>query len=366
MTLNFYMPTKVIMGKGCIKENAHLFKALGNKALIVTGARSAKVNGSQKDVEEALESEGISYVVYDEVMSNPTIECAYEGANLARKEQVDFVIAIGGGSPMDAAKAIALLAKQDIKQEVLFLGGYSEEVLPMIHVPTTAGTGSEVTPYAILTNDAAKTKTSISSPYLFPKIAFLDARYMKNLSLKTTINTAVDALSHAVEGMLSNRANCMCDALAKESITLIMSTMDALKKGEVTEEHREKLLYGSMLAGIVISHTGTTAVHSMGYSLTYFRNIDHGRANGLILGELLSFIEKEKPEVIEALLKVMSLESVTAFKALMNDLLGEKEVFTKEELASYAAIAIKAKNITNCIVTPDQEDVIMMYEAALL
>ena len=120
-------------------------------------------------------------------------------------------MAIGGGSPMDAAKAIALLACQDIPESALFSGEYGTEVLPMVHIPTTAGTGSEVTQYAVLTNDAAQTKTSLASPMLFPKYALLDAKYMSGLSLSTTINTAMDALSHVIEGMLSIRANAMTD-----------------------------------------------------------------------------------------------------------------------------------------------------------
>ena len=373
MNTNFYMPTRVIMGSDCITQNSNVFKTLGNKALIVTGAQSAKKNGSEKDVITALDSVGISYLVFDKVMSNPTISCAYEGASLAKENNVDFIIAIGGGSPMDAGKAIALLASQDINEQNLFSGNYENKILPMVLVPTTAGTGSEVTQYSILTNDRAQTKTSISSNLLFPTVAFLDAKYMQHLSVVTTIHTAIDALSHAVEGMLSIRASRISDGLASESIRMIMDCisdmLDALKaKSEVILDlrKREELLQASLLAGIVIAQTGTTIVHSMGYSLTYFKDVDHGRANGLLLTEYLKLVDKERPDLVRRILKAMNLSEIKQFEELMNQLLGQKEDLTAEEINQYSKIALTAKNRLNSAVVPSEEDIIEMFAKSLI
>ncbi len=129
---------------------------------------------------------------------------------------------------MDAGKAIALLAAQEIAEENLFAGNYTDQVLPMAFVPTTAGTGSEVTQYAILTNDQAQTKTSIASDLLFPNVAFLDAKYTENLPTETTINTAIDALSHAVEGLLSVKASTISNTLASAGIRMIMDCVPDL------------------------------------------------------------------------------------------------------------------------------------------
>lgn len=369
----YFMPTKLVMGKDCITKNSELFKSLGKKAMLVTGAQSAKKNGSEKDVIVALESVGISYLVYDQVVSNPTISCVYEGARLARENQVDFIIAIGGGSPMDAGKAIALLAVQDIPKENLFSGPVTDKILPLALVPTTAGTGSEVTQYSILTNDRAMTKTSIASDLLFPDIAFLDAKYTENLPVITTINTAIDALSHAVESMLSVRSSLFSDSLAMESIRLIMNCLPELKTAleaesevRISRHTREQLLLASCIAGMVIAQTGTTIVHSMGYSLTYFKDIDHGRANGLLLSEYLRFVEKVEPDLADRILKAMNLADVRTFEKLINNLLGGKEEFTREELNNYSKIAIKAKNIGNCIVQPTEEDICEMFKQALL
>ncbi len=362
MNLRFFMPTKLVMGENCIIKNADILKKMGKKALVVTGNSSAKRNGSLADVEKALTENNQEYIIFDQVMSNPTVDCVYEGAGFARKEKVDFIIAIGGGSPMDAAKAIALLACQDIPREKLFLGEYEEKVLPMVFIPTTAGTGSEVTQYSILTNDEARTKTTVAAPFLFPDVSFLDSKYMESLSNATTINTAVDALSHSVEGFLSNRTNAITDVLALESISVIAGQFGKLKNFTLTGEDRSRLLYASTLGGMVIAHTGTTAVHSMGYSLTYFKDIDHGRANGLLITEFLKLVEQEKPGRIKVLLETMKLKSLEELEEILNGLLGEKEKLTEKEILEFASIAIQAKNIANCIVIPTENDLFHIYK----
>ena len=366
MKMNFFMPTKVIMEDNCVLDHAVEFSKLGKKAMLVTGRNSAKINGAQDDVIRALAAQNMEYVIFDKIMSNPTIPCVYEGAEFVKANGVDLIIAIGGGSPMDAAKAISLIAAQDIKEENLFSGNYGKVIIPMIHIPTTAGTGSEVTPYAILTNDAKETKTSIGAPILFPTVALCDPKYMMSLSKTTTINTAIDALSHSIEGMLSVKANPVTDVLAMESIKCISECFEGLKSGNLSLEERGKLLYGSTLGGIVISHTGTTAVHSMGYSFTYFKDIDHGRANGLLLAEFMKVIEPEMKVVVENILSSMKLNSVDELKTWLADLLGEKEVITKEEIEKYASIAIKAKNIANCPVRLTEEQLVDIYTKSIL
>lgn len=366
MNMQFYMPTRIISGSGCVRANSAALAALGKRALIVTGAHSARANGSLADVTAALDAEDVEWSLYDKVMSNPTIPCVYEGAAIARAEQADFVIAIGGGSPMDAGKAIALLAAQDVPEEKLFTGPFEHKILPMALIPTTAGTGSEVTQYSILTNDAAKTKTSIASPLLFPNLAFLDARYTASLSPATTVNTAVDALCHCVESRLSVQADLMSAMIAEEGIRLIASRFGALKAGTFTPEDREILLCGSTLGGIAIAQTGTTVVHCMGYGLTYFRHIDHGRANGLLLAAFLDFLWKKSPALVAPVLAPMGFSTLEPLKEILSSLLGTRETFTEAELAGYAADAIKLKKISSSVVVPTQAELLDMYRASLL
>ena len=369
MNMNFFMPTKVIMMEDCVLKNSALLKNYGQRALIVTGAKSAKSNGSLEDMIKALIVQDIKYDIFDKVMANPSVNCVYEGADFARERKSDFVIGIGGGSPMDAAKAIAILAVQEIKEEELFLGSYGNQVLPLVLIPTTAGTGSEVTQYSILTNVQSQTKTSISTPLIFPKLALLDAKYMKTLSMEITINTAVDALSHAIEGMLSIRASDMSNNLAIYSLKKLVYCLRFLSpdysSSSLTIDIREKLLYGSMLAGMVIAHTGTTAVHAMGYSLTYFKNIDHGRANGLLLPSFLRFIMKSDQELIKKILSIMGLETIDEFETLFLRLLGEREGITEKDLERFAGIAINSKSLTNTKVVPTKEELIQIFSRSL-
>ena len=360
----FYCPVHVITGADCVKNNASVFTEFGDTALIVTGNSSA-ANGSLADVEAVLEKNGQGYVLFGGVPANPGIDCVRRGAALARECGADFVVAIGGGSPMDAAKAIALLARQNIPDKELFSGRYTSDVLPMIHIPTTAGTGSEVTQYAILTDDVRESKTSIASPYIFPQYAFLDGKYMLTLGHNTTVNTAVDALSHAVEGMLSVKAGEISDLLAAGAAGIICGMFRKLSDGTLTPDDRNRLLYAATLAGMVIANTGTTAVHAMGYSLTYYKHIDHGRANGLLLGALMQYCEKKLPHRAGFALRACGFKSAEEFSAALASLLGERESLTDEECAKYAKKAMAASNIANCAYSPAEADLYEMLKSSL-
>ncbi|MGE5474436.1 MAG: iron-containing alcohol dehydrogenase family protein [Ignavibacteriales bacterium] len=349
MQFKYFLPTKVFFGSNCIKENAGVFNTLGQKALIVTGKRSAKINGSQRDVEEALSASKIDFAVYDNVLSNPTVENVMEGADIARKENVDFVIGIGGGSPLDSAKAIALLAKNPLDSDDFFKNSFTNPVLPIAAVPTTAGTGSEVTPYSVITDTKSQNKLNVSNEIIFPKAAFLDARYTEALPKKATINTAIDALSHAVEGYLSNRASVSSDILAKESANLLGSSLKELTGESISFELREKLLYASCLAGMVIAHTGCTVLHSMGYPLTFFKNVDHGRANGLLMYEYLKLINIESEKRVNEIINSLGMKNIEELKALLDSLLNDKETVNEDEIKLYTSIAIKAKNLSNTL-----------------
>jgi alcohol dehydrogenase class IV len=365
MIQQYYMPSKILMGEDCVQTNSEAFLKMGKKALIVTGEHSAKKNGSFDDIIKVLSSNGQTWALFDKIMSNPTIESVYEGAAIARSEQVDFIIAIGGGSPMDAAKAINLLACQDIPESELFRGQYTDEILPMVMVPTTAGTGSEVTPFAVLTDNRAQTKKSIASDILFAEIVILDAKYMDNLPKEITINTTIDALSHSIEGMLSLRANPITDSMALESIRRISKCFDSLKTGELTREQRFELLYASTLAGMVITNSRTTALHALGYPLTYFHNIDHGRANGLLLGEYLKYFGENWPERANEILSAMGFSKISDFIDLLDELFGEKEMLTDEQIEKYVSMASQSFNYKNSRVIPSKDDMIEILKTSL-
>ena len=356
----YFMPTEAFFGRDCVLREGGRMKALGTHALVVTG-KSSRKNGALADVLAALGANGQTATVYDRVSPNPTVACVREGVALLRAAGADFLVAVGGGSPMDAAKAIAALAVCERPDADIFAGGYGA-ALPMAHVPTTAGTGSEVTPYAILTNDAGMTKTSISSAAMFPRFAFLDGKYMRDMPVSVTVNTALDAFSHAVEGMLSRKKTPVSDVLAEACLRILYPLL-ARTKGCLSPDERDGLLYASMLAGMTIAQSGTTAVHGMGYFLTYRYGIDHGRANGLLLGGMLRLCAKKGVPALDAILAACG-DTLDGVCATLGALLGVRERIPQDVLRTFAHRAMDNKNIQKSAYEPTEAEVLEIYRSA--
>lgn len=344
MNFRFFIGTRVIFGKDCVKSNGSELAAFGKKALIVTGRNSGRMSGALADLLEALEGQGIEYGIYDRVDNNPSLDNVQEGGDEAAAFGAEFIVGIGGGSPLDAAKAIAVLAVNRMDPVDLYKNAFGRTPLPVIAIPTTAGTGSEVTPYAILTRKDLQTKMSFGNEQTFPRLALMDPAYTASMPWEVTVNTAVDAFSHAVEGYLSRRCTPVSDALAEEAVEIFGKTVDSLLNRDLNYDTREKLLYVSMLGGMVIAHTGTTIVHGMGYSLTYFKNIPHGKANGLLLEEYFRYNHAEAGGKIDRILALLKMKDLGEFGSCMRKLLECRETFTEAELRQYAALAMKQRS----------------------
>lgn len=366
MDFTFLMPTRVIFGNRCIENNKNEFGKHGSRAFIVTGKTSAVKSGALEDVVKALSGSSISYLVYSDVLPNPSIENVREAARQARDFNADMIIGIGGGSPIDAAKAVAVLTTQDLDDDALFKGSYIIKPLAVIAIPTTSGTGSEVTPYSILTDAKDETKKNLSHESLYPKIAFLDPSYTLTLPYEITVNTAIDAFSHAVESCLSKRANSMSIMIALEALRLMGSCLFNLCQDlSVPSDKREKFLYASMLAGIAIAQTGTTVVHAMGYSLTYYKNIDHGRANGFLLIEYLRYVSPYNSLKIEQILKALDMKDLDELESSINKLLLKPDPLSEQEIDIFSQKAVLAKSVENTFPVPAMNDIKALYGASL-
>lgn len=365
MQFGFFMPTKVLFGNDCIQQNATEFSVWGRRALVVTGRNSARISGALADVGAALDGQGIAWKLFDQIGENPTFAMVEAGGEAGKDFSPDMIVAIGGGSPLDAAKAIAVLSVNEIAASQLYDGNFLNPPLPIIAIPITAGTGSEVTQYSILTDAARQTKRSFAQPGLFAKVAFLDARYTQTLSPEVTLDTAVDALSHCIEGYLSRRANPLSDALALEAIRRFGSVRTALTCGQYDLDIREALLYISMLGGMVIAQAGTTVVHALGYSLTYFHSVPHGRANGLLMGEFLRFNQGVAAEKTELLLTAMNMKSVDEFECWLDELFPVKTCLTEQELEEFADLAEKTANVANTPRQPNHEQLKQLLRDSL-
>ncbi|MBQ4518835.1 MAG: iron-containing alcohol dehydrogenase [Clostridia bacterium] len=339
--MELYIPTRVVIGQGSIREHYRSFAEFGKKALIVTGRQSAVKSGALQDVKDALFACGISWVVFNEVENNPTIETCYRGGQVAKEHGADFIIAIGGGSPMDAAKAIAAYATNDIELMDLYKP-LPNLPLPFVSVPLTAGTGSEVTPYSVLTVHEIKNKLTFTHPANFSKIAFLDPDYLKTMTRETLLDTIADALSHAVESLLSRRSTVASAVYAEATLRHLGQCIPDVVAGN---PDYERLLLASTLAGMAISHTGTIVVHSMGYMLTYYKDVPHGRANALLLPGYIRLCQEQVPDRLQTVLDAFGAENVEAFCNTIKQLTAVQCNLTPEEAKDFAAKAIVAKNV---------------------
>lgn len=342
--MQLYMPTKVYSEKECIKNHAKEIASLGKKAMVVTGKHSARKCGALQDMEDALQQENITYVIFDEIEENPSIETVMKAREFGVCEKVDFVIGIGGGSPLDAAKAIAMMiANPGLGEEVLYEASELEN-LPIICVPTTCGTGSEVTPYAILTIHKQRTKKSISHR-IYPNLALLDAKYLKSMSREGLVNTAVDALAHLLESYLNTNADELNRIYSREGLSIWKEFKKRLLDDSLLEKDYATMLHASMVAGMAITHTGTSLPHGLSYQVTYELGVPHGKAVGIFLG---GFVEgyQNKEEVAEVL-SLLDFESTVAFRKYMNELLGEvavSEELMKENVQNLLENPAKLKN----------------------
>lgn len=286
---SFYMPVNIIGGKNAVLNNAQIFSSLGKKCLIVCGKTSAKKCGALQDVISILENENIEYEIFDEITENPlTVDCC-RGGNTARKFGADFIIGIGGGSPLDASKAVCVYATNE---HIIDDGIYTEAVenapLPLIVIGTTAGTGSEVSGVSVLTRKDGR-KQSVSGKNYYARYALADPKYTYSVPFKTTVSTALDALAHAVESMFSPRADFLSKQFSLMSAKTLYPLLEKIQStNELPDEaDRDALYYASLYAGFALNKGGTGFPHGMGYALTEDYGVPHGLACAVFLPQYI-------------------------------------------------------------------------------
>ena len=322
--MSFYLPTRVYEEADCVKKHAKEIAAFGKKALLVTGRSSAIRCGAQGDVLEALAQEGISYEVFSEVEENPSVETVVRAADFGLKAGVDFVIGIGGGSPMDASKAIAFLMKRgEVDPAALYDKTLPADALPVIAIPTTCGTGSEVTGVSVLTLHEKKTKASIPHR-IYPALALVDGKYLAAAPASVLRSTAVDALAHMVESFESKGASDFSKSFALYGLSLWGQCKEVLLgEKEAEEQDLSRLMMASTFAGMAIAHTGTGIPHALSYILTYEEKVPHGVACGVFLPAYLSLAYEEDRE---KLLHTAGFESLEAFRSFLEKVLPRPKV----------------------------------------
>lgn len=364
MDFKYSMPTKIYFGEESVLKNKEVFNNIGHKALIVTGRSSAKKNGSYDDIVKALSEMGIEHILFDEVEENPSLETIEKGSTIGKTNNVDFVIGIGGGSPMDASKAMAVFIKNpEINMDNIFDGKQLESI-PVVAVATTSGTGSEVTQYSIVTSNKEKTKKNLGQS-IFPVAAFLDSKYTFNLPYNITVNTAIDAFTHLVEGYLNTNSTYMSELYGERGFDLFKYCFEKLVNKDLDKEFRSKVMLASALAGIQISQTGTSLPHGMGYSLTYFKGLPHGLANGVLTIEYLrTFKDKTK---VNKMLNILGLNTLNELEEIFTKLFKVDIDITTEEIIEYSQTFVSNKSkLKNHPEEVSLEDVVRIYSKSLL
>ena len=367
LSMRFYVPTDIYVEKDCVKNHAQNLLAIGKRAFIMTGKTSAKKNGSLNDVTAVLDAGHVPYQVFDQVEENPSTDTVGNAAQQAREFGADYIIGIGGGSAIDAAKAAALLlANPNVLADNLHKAPEKPlNHVPVVAVPTTCGTGSEATPVAIITNHKIHLKKSIPHR-IFPALALVDGKYLASAKKTLIINTAVDALSHMVESILniySNAFNRMCP---EYGLKLWGELKDALlSDAPIDESLYEKLMLTSTIAGMSIAHTSTTVPHGMSYDLTLNQGTPHGPAVGYFLAGYVDVCEKKVPEDVKRILTLLGLKSTADFSEMLEKLIGKCKV--SREMRDQFAAAMKVNRSKLDLVpggmTPEEVDSI--YDKSL-
>lgn len=310
MTANIYrFPVQVVFGEGCVRELASPLQSFGKHALLVTGGGPTSRSPAVDLLSEALEGKGIALSRFSEVRPDPDIETVERGAAFARERGCDFVIGLGGGSPMDAAKIIAALLTNDGDPASWEgVGRVPRRPGPLVCIPTTAGTGSEVTSIAVITGGKRRQKMSIVSHHLYPMLAAIDPELTYSMPPGLTASTGMDALTHAVESYVARRAWEPTRALALKAAQLIFSNLERACCDGSDAEARRNLSMGSFLAGMAITASGLGLAHALAHALGSHCGMAHGTANAILLPHVMRFNLPSCPELYRELAAALGLE----------------------------------------------------------
>ena len=316
---SFYMPVNILGGKNSLQNNKSIFLSLGKKCLIVTGRTSAKKSGALNELIDIFDELHIEYSVFDEITENPLTSACCDGGRAAREFGADFVVGIGGGSPLDASKAVCIYATNPhIINNDIYTAEVQNKPLPLVVIGTTSGTGSEVSGVSVLTRENGR-KQSISGKNYYADYAIADAGYTYSVPYRTTVSTALDALAHAVESMFSPRADFLTQQFALISIKMIYPILEKLNNTKVlpSEQERDTLYYASLYAGFALNKGGTGFPHGMGYALTEDYNVPHGIACAVFIPQYLTEAEKANPVLFSQVLDVMNCDKASVEKLIL-------------------------------------------------
>lgn len=376
----FMMPRKIISGPNVIAELGQHIQGKGKKALIVTDQMMVKFGNAVK-VENALKAANVPYVIYDGSNTEPTDIIVDEGLKIYKEEGCDFLIALGGGSPMDTAKAIAMLTVCPGK-----LRDYMHTVIDMpvpfiVAIPTTAGTGSEATKNTIIADTETNVKMLLGGPSLIPDLAVVDPTFTMTAPPKVTAATGIDALTHVIEAYTSRKAIPMTDMFALSAIKKIHKNLPICYKDGQNVEARMQMSVAALEAGIAFTNASVTIVHGMSRPIGALFHIAHGVSNAILLPACMEFAIKENTDRFATIGRIMGVadentpdeEAAQAFVVEVTRFCKEVGIPTLAELGvakedffaqldKMASDALESGSPQNTMRIPTKEDLIEIYK----
>ena len=376
IAFKYFLPVNIEFGSGKVAKAGELTKPYGKKALIVTGHSSAKKSGLYDKVKDSLKAEGIDSVLFDKVAQNPLTTTAAEGAAFAKDNGCDVVVAIGGGSIMDCAKAIAFLAVNDGDvSDYIFGKKASDTALPIILIPTTCGTGSEGNGIAVLTNPDNGDKKSLRCNAIVAKVSIVDPECMMTMPKYVLASVGFDALCHNMEAYTSKIAQPFTDALSLYAVDLIAHNLVDVYKGTGSKDSWEKITLASTIGGMVINTAGVTLAHGMEHPASGLKDIVHGKGLAALTPTIIEDSYQGAPEKFAKLAKLFGGEKAEDLAGKVRELLEDIELtctlsdlgIEEKDIPWMAenCMKVSAHSIANNPVVFSQEEIAEIYKKAL-
>ncbi len=358
-----YLPTRIIFGENAVRRGYVYLNQLGKKALLVTGKNSARQSGAWDDVLSVLNGLKIESVLFDEVRENPVLKIVMAGVEVFTQNRCDFLIGIGGGSPIDAAKAIALTAANGLTQDRIYDTSALKKTFPLVAIPTTSGTGTEATQYSVLTDSATLKKAGFGHDLAFPVLALVDPKYTLSLSEKVTLHTGIDALSHLLEGIYSNKRTPLIFPFIFQGIRLIIKNLPSALENPSDLAARTALSQASLYGGITIAHTSTTLQHSIGYPLTSVYGVPHGLANGIVMRQIMELYYPAVKAELDELFSFLQMSRSDFYSWLDSFQMHMETKLTPDFIEAKIPEVLASRNMANNPITASDQDIRDLYHS---
>ncbi len=380
--LRKFVAPEIVFGAGARKTVANFARSFGARKILLVSDPGVQAAGWVDEIVQDLQMGGFEYELFTDVSPNPRAEEVMKGAEIYSGQGCNLIVAVGGGSPMDCAKGIGIVATH--KRHILeFEGVDTIEVAipPLIFIPTTAGTSADVSQFAIITDQQEQMKISIVSKAVVPDVSLIDPETTVTVDPFLTACTGVDALVHAIEAFVSTGSGPLTDMHALDAIKLVNDNLAALVKDPTDLKLREQVMLGSMKAGLAFSNAILGAVHAMSHSLGGFLDLPHGMCNAMLLEHVIGFNYKSAEDKFRIVAETMGIDTRGMNNQMVHKRLQERVIRLKHDVGLIEGLASRGVNISDiptlsakaikdpCILTnprrSSKRDVEVVYEEAL-